>query len=129
MLQTLTVRELNTVVHSDTLEDTPEIRTALKMIQHSYHRGGILTRDFEDQFSARQAFRHDNYGFTLSLLSAYDTVHFPVAEGGAIRDDLRSMLNAGTISGLLLIPIVIVIFLPRMLTDTMLREIRGTRIQ
>ena len=129
MLQTLTVGELYAVVHGDALENMPEVRAALQVIQHGHHGSSILTRDFEDQFHARQPFRHDNDGFTLPLFLAYDAIHLPMAESGTIRNDLRSMLNTGTISGLLLIRIISRILLPRVLTDTMLRKIGGPRIQ
>lgn len=125
MFQAVAVRELRAVVHGDTLEDMPEVRPALQVIQDGYHGGAVLPWDFEDQLQAGHAFGHDDDGLTLPLYFAYDTVHLPVAYGGAVGDDPRAQLYACAVPGRFLLSVI----LPRVLTDTVFREIRGPRIQ
>lgn len=125
VLQTVTVGELRAVVHGDALEDIPEVRPALKVIQNGYHGGTILPGDFEDQLQARHTFGHDDDGFTLTLCFANDTIHLPMTHGGAVGDDRRALLYACAVPGRFLLAAI----LPRVLPDTMLREIRGTGIQ
>ena len=102
-----------------------EVRPALKAIQNSYDRSGVLARDFEYQFHARHALRHDNNGLILPLLFAYNAVHFPVSEGGSVRDNLRPVLYTGAMNRRLSgnSPF------PWVLSDTVFREIRGACIQ
>lgn len=125
VFQAVGVRELHAVIHGNALEDMPEVRAALKVIQHGHHGGGILTRNFEDQFHASQTLRHDNDRFANTLLFAHNAIHLPMAKGGALRDNLRTLLNTGTMSGRLFL----LVLLPGMLTDAMLRQIRGACIQ
>ena len=125
VLQTVTVGELGAVVHGDALEDVTEVRPALKEIQNSHHGGAVLSGNFEDQLQTCHAFSHDDNGLTLPLLSAYDTIHLPMTEGGAARDDRWALLYACTVPGRFLLAAIF----PRMLPDTMFREIRGTGIQ
>ena len=125
VLQAVTVGELRAIVHGDALEDMPEVRPALKVIQNSHHGGAVFPRDFEDQFQACHALRHDDDRFTLTPCFANDAIHLPMTKGGAARDDRRALLYACTVPGRFLLAAI----LPRVLPDTMLREIRGTGIQ
>lgn len=125
MFQAVTVGELRAVIHGDALEDAPEVRPALQVIQDGYHGGAVLPRDFENQLQAGHAFGHDDDGLTLPLYFADDTIHLPVAYGGAVGDDLRAQLYACAVPGRFLLSVI----LPGVLTNTMFREIRGPRIQ
>ena len=125
MFQAVTVGELRAVIHGDALEDAPEVRPALQMIQDGYHGGAVLPRDFEDQLQAGHAFGHDDDGLTLPLYFAYDTVHLPVAYGGAVGYDPWAQLYACAVPGRFLLNVI----LPGVLTNTVFREIRGPRIQ